>query len=131
MAVAAMLFILGNHDGAFRIYWVQLVTPFLLLTVLSGLARSGGRIRALALGLLAVNVVILLTWMRPPWPQDSAPAWQAWQTLTAGKPWQLLPYGMLPDVPRPAPPWWITARPVTLPILRWSNCARTTPPTCA
>lgn len=99
MAVAAMLFILGNHDGAFRIYWVQLVTPFLLLTVLSGLARSGGRIRALALGLLAVNVVILLTWMRPPWPQDSAPAWQAWQTLTAGKPWQLLPYGMLPDVP--------------------------------
>jgi hypothetical protein len=100
VAVAAMLFILGTHSGAFRIYWVQMVTPFLLLAGLGALAQAEGWRKPAGLGLLALNAVILLTWARPPWPQDSAPTWQAWQELTADRPWQLLPLGLLPDVAR-------------------------------
>jgi len=99
LMAGVMTFMLGSHNGAFRIYWVQLITPFLLLTVLGGWARVGGRLRATGLGLLVVNALILLTWARPPWPQDSNPAWQDWQKMTAGQPWQLLPSGLLPDIP--------------------------------
>jgi hypothetical protein len=98
MMAGVMTFMLGSHNGAFRIYWVQLVTPFLLLTILGGLARGDGRSRAVGLGLLVVNALILLTWARPPWPQDTAPAWQEWQKFTVGRSWQLLPPGMLSDI---------------------------------
>ncbi len=89
---------IGGHVGAFRIYWVQLVTPFLILVALRTVARSEYRQYAAGLGLLALNALILLTWARPAWPQDSAPAWNTWKKLTAGQTWQLLPPSMLPDV---------------------------------
>jgi len=89
---------LGGHAGAFRIYWVQLVTPFLILMALRAIARSEERWRAAGLGLLVFNALILLTWARPVWPIDSTPEREAWQKLTAGKPWQLLPPSLLPDV---------------------------------
>jgi len=89
---------LGGHAGAFRIYWEQLVTPFLILTALRAVAHSERHLRAVGLSLLAFNALILLTWARPMWPIDSSPERNAWQQLTAGRPWQLLPPSLLPDV---------------------------------
>jgi len=89
---------LGAHAGAFRIYWEQLVMPFLILVALRAVARSESQLRAVGLSLLAMNAVILLTWARPVWPADSTSERNAWQQLTADRPWQLLPPSLLPDV---------------------------------
>jgi hypothetical protein len=56
------------------------------------------------LAALACNVVLLLTYERPAWPQDSAPAWAAWNQFTAGHPWQLLPPVLTRDMPVPGVP---------------------------
>ncbi len=98
-AFGAATVVLGSHSGAFRIYYVQLVTPFLLLGVLSATARAGRPGKAAGLGLLTLNAVILLTWARPPWPVDSTPAHDRWTEISAGLPWQLLPPAMMPDEP--------------------------------
>jgi hypothetical protein len=95
---------IGGHVGAFRIYWVQLVSPFLILVAVRAVARSEHLRRAAGLGLLALNALILLTWARPAWPLDSAPAWDSWKKLTAGQTWQLLPPSMLPDINPPGLP---------------------------
>jgi hypothetical protein len=89
---------IGGHSGAFRIYWVQLVSPFLILVAVRAVARSENHQKAAALSLLAINALILLTWARPAWPEDSTPAWSRWHQLTQGETWQLVPPSMLPDV---------------------------------
>jgi hypothetical protein len=94
----AALVRLGAHVGAFRIYGVQLVSPFLILVALRAVASSEHRRYAIGLGLLAANALVLLTWGRPAWPLDTAPTWNMWHKLTAGQSWQLLPPAMLPDV---------------------------------
>jgi hypothetical protein len=104
LALVAVEVMLGSHRGAFRAYWVQLITPFLLVVALRVIARaSSPKWKTAGLSLLAFNAFLLLTWARPNWPENSAPAWAAWTQLTAGHPRQLLPPPLL-DAANPAPP---------------------------
>jgi len=104
LAALAVILILGRHGGSFRAYWVQLITPLLLIVTIRAIAQVRAPWRSLGLGCVAFNAVILLTWARPNWPIDSAPAWAQWSQLTAGRPLQLVLPTLLDPVGSPGTP---------------------------
>jgi hypothetical protein len=99
LTMALTAAVLGRHVGAFRIYWTQLVTPFMILVAMRAVGGATGVWQTVGLGLLAVNAFGLASWERPPWPMDSRPAWEQWREFSAGHAWELLPKELLDAEP--------------------------------
>jgi hypothetical protein len=106
VVAAVTIVILGRHEGAYRVYGVQLVSPFLIIVALRAVGRAGSAWwRGAGFAALALNALLFLTWNRPPWPDDSANDrfWYMWDKITAGHPKQLLPYVLLEAAPPGGP----------------------------
>jgi len=97
--------LLGRNVGAYRVYYIQLVTPFAIIVAMRAMARVQAGWKTLGLLAFALNACLLLSWERPPWPLDSTTtAWDSWSNFTAGHPWQLLPPRLTGAVPIPGMP---------------------------